>query len=540
MNPGYAGRQELPENLKALFRGVTMMVPDRQIIMKVKLAACGYQENDPLSKKFFVLYALCEQQLSKQAHYDFGLRNILSVLRTAGTSKRANPEKSEVFLMMRTLRDMNMSKFVAEDVPLFLSLIDDLFPGLKADRASFPDINKALEKVVLEKGLQMHKTWVDKCIQLYETYLVRHGIMLVGPSGGGKSSIEECLAGALTELGTKHVIWRMNPKAITAPQMFGRMDASTGDWTDGIFAVLWRRAAKNKNQNTWIVLDGPVDAIWIENLNTVLDDNKVLTLANGDRILMTAAMKAFFEPENLANASPATVSRAGIIYVSDVELGWEPVMKSWLARRDQAEAVILQPLFEKYVNRMLDFIRLNLRPVMYNEQVCQVNTLSTLLNGYVKSFKDAGKTLNDVAYERIFLFCVTWSLGSLLEMRERPAFDQELRSFASNMPPREEETDTIYEYLVSEEDLAWKHWKAIVPVWVYPKAEEKPKFAQLIIPTLDSVRFEKLLHLSYNVDKSSLLVGGPGTAKTSVIMQFIGKASHTIWSFSATTEGPAF
>mmetsp|Transcript_5388 Transcript_5388/g.12712 ORF Transcript_5388/g.12712 Transcript_5388/m.12712 type:complete len:4322 (-) Transcript_5388:507-13472(-) len=557
MNPGYAGRQELPENLKALFRGVTMMVPNRQIIMKVKLAACGYLENDILSKKFFVLYGLSEQQLSKQAHYDFGLRNILSVLRTAGTSKRENPDKTEMFLMMRTLRDMNMSKFVAEDVPLFLALIQDLFPsqqqGEEKASASSTSLMEALSKVVVEKGLQLHGPWLNKCIQLYDTYLVRHGIMLVGPTGGGKSAIEECLAGALSiwvppgkeqKPPPKHVIWRMNPKSITAPQMFGRMDAATGDWTDGIFAVLWRRAAKNKNQNTWIVLDGPVDAIWIENLNTVLDDNKVLTLANGDRILMTPSMKAMFEPENLANASPATVSRAGIIYVSDSELGWRPIVKSWMQRRDPAEAELMSPLFDKYVAHLLEYIRVNLHPVMHNEQVCQVNTLLTLLNGYLKGVSEAGQQLDAKRMEKVFLFCVTWALGGLLDIKDRPMLDAEMRNIdGTNMPPREDETDTIYEYAVSDADLEWVHWRHMVPTWEYPRGEEKPKFAQLVIPTLDSVRFDKLLRLSYSVEKASLLVGSPGTAKTCCINQFIRSfnpettGDKTITFSSLTTPG---
>ena len=339
------------------------------------------------------------------------------------------------------------------------------------------------------------------------------------------------MAGALTELGTKHVIWKMNPKAITAPQMFGRMDASTGDWTDGVFAVLWRRAAKEKKNNTWIILDGPVDAIWIENLNTVLDDNKVLTLANGDRVQMSGTMKAMFEPENLNNASPATVSRAGIIFVSETELGWRPLVDSWLDARKKTEAAVLKPLFDKYVDTMLHTIKMECKPVMggapwehVSRDFCQVTTLLTLLTACLQPFEESHEGTTEDHIERIFLYCITWALGGMLPMEDRPKLSRRLAELGEGNAPRfEDDKETFFEYFVSDDTTDWAHWVDKVPTWEYPHDEEKPKFARLIIPTLDSVRLESLLGLVMSVNRQALFVGGPGTAKTTAIKQFMSR-----------------
>jgi len=123
---------------------------------------------------------------------------------------------------------------------------------------------------------------------------------------------------------------RMNPKSLTVIEMYGAMNNVTNEWVPGVFSEIWKRCNDKKNKIVnWIVCDGPVDAIWIENLNTVLDDNRILTLANAERIPMHDLTKMTFEVENLNNASPATVSRCGIIYVSASDLGWAPLITTW-------------------------------------------------------------------------------------------------------------------------------------------------------------------------------------------------------------------
>uniref|UniRef100_A0A8B9CDG4 Dynein axonemal heavy chain 1 n=1 Tax=Anser brachyrhynchus TaxID=132585 RepID=A0A8B9CDG4_9AVES len=356
MNPGYAGRTELPDNLKALFRPVAMMVPDYSMIAEISLYSFGFNEAKVLAKKITTTFKLLSEQLSTQDHYDFGMRAVKTVISTAGNLKRENPTMDEDLICLRAIRDANIPKFLQDDLKLFNGIVSDLFPKIKEKPVDYGILEEAIRKACIEKNLKDADGEGKGSLQLYETTVVRHGLMLVGPTGSGKTKSYEVLAAAMTSLqgqpaasgGNYEAVsyFVLNPKSITMGQLYGEFNLLTHEWTDGILSSLIRRGAMAADaRKKWYMFDGPVDALWIENMNTVLDDNKKLCLSSGEIIKMTESMTMMFEVQDLAVASPATVSRCGMVYLEPSILGLEPFTECWL----QKIPGVMQPFSQQLV-----------------------------------------------------------------------------------------------------------------------------------------------------------------------------------------------
>ena len=294
-----------------------MMVPDYALIAEIRLFSFGYDKSKPLAQKLVGTFRLSSEQLSSQDHYDFGMRAVNTVIQAAGNLKAADPTGEEDLMMLRAMRDSNLPKFLRDDILLFRAIIKDLFPGVQEPVAVYDKLEAELLKATRGFGLQQPNEFKIKCIQLYEMTTVRHGMMLVGPSGGGKSCVLKSLQKAVSEVKDepgfdKARVYKLNPKSITMNQLYGSFDLQTGEWTDGIGAVLIRHISQPNLEETgvtqdnikWMVFDGPVDAIWIENMNTVLDDNKKLCLNSGEIIPLSETNRIMFEVEDLSVASP--------------------------------------------------------------------------------------------------------------------------------------------------------------------------------------------------------------------------------------------
>jgi dynein heavy chain len=502
MNPGYAGRAELPDNLKVLFRTVAMMVPDYAMISEIILYSFGYSTARPLSVKIVTTYKLCSEQLSSQSHYDYGMRAVIAVLRAAGNLKRSDGHLPEDVLVLRSIIDVNLPKFLSPDVPLFNGIVSDLFPGVKIDPPDRVAMRKAFEDACAKRSLIPEEYFWDKVVQIYDMMVVRHGFMIVGLPFSGKSSAWKVLGdllGLLAERYPQDKRWSkvipilQNPKSITMGQLYGQFDPVSHEWTDGVLAINYRNAASNKIGNPedrkWILFDGPVDAIWIENMNTVLDDNKKLCLMSGEIIAMTDVMSMMFEPMDLLVASPATVSRCGMIYMEPEKLGWKPLLAAWLQTylKDgkfvanvhgetgpkfvlyHGDAVHIQGLFDWLVEPCLCFVRKEkseMSPTVDSNLIMSLLNIleSLLIKALVKHRNpDTGAEEETTDTKRLklrlqdieccFFFALMWSIGKSGTAEAQSKFSTFLENYLGSVDCLETSYQGVWNLLMMRE---WK------------------------------------------------------------------------------------
>ena len=550
MNPGYLGRSELPEGLKALFRPITVVVPDFGMISENCLMAQGFQEAKMLAKKFVVLYALCQDLLSKQMHYDWGLRAIKSVLVVAGAFKRADRNMTELQLLKRALRDFNYPKIVQDDIPIFDGLIGDLFPNVEVDRKRDMNFEKKVEEacdVVNEnkkaKGMDDDSSpptfkfskepgFILKCVQLKELIEIRHSVFIMGNAGSGKTATWRTLAKAFDLYGVKTETKDLNPKSIDSNDLYGKyINIQTRDFKYGILSNIMKTmsTAEDKNQK-WIILDGDLDAHWIENMNSVMDDNKVLTLPNNDRIDLKPNMRMFFEIRDLKFASKATVSRAGILYITDDDgYQWRGYYKSWMNQMNFRKKVEddTHIFFDTFLEPCLKYLKSTRLIVDLVFQITFVIGFCKILEAYIDKKeacrnRDPKKQIKGEdepypGYDLLFCFAAIWSMGGILTEKDGIDFKRNFSDwFRQNfkqykIPPK----GTVFDYFVvmDPENPRFEEWTKKIQEIEYRPGEN---IKYITVPTSETVSVSELMEKLLDVGHPSLLIGMAGCGKTQI------------------------
>ncbi|OXB57863.1 hypothetical protein ASZ78_016437 [Callipepla squamata] len=507
MNPAgkdYGGRQKLPDNLKQLFRPVAMTHPDNELIAEVILYSEGFKYAKTLGRKLVAIFNLSRELLTPQQHYDWGLRALKTVLRGCGSLLRQlkrSAEKQEInesHLVVQALRLNTMSKLTFADCTRFDALVKDVFPGIDFKDVEYAKLTTALQEAFEEARLEIINTQVKKALELYEQLRQRMGVVIVGPSGAGKSTLWRMLKTALGKTGKVVKQYTMNPKAMPRHQLLGHIDMDTREWSDGVLTISARQVVREPQDTTsWIICDGDIDPEWIESLNSVLDDNRLLTMPSGERIQFGSNVNFIFETHDLSCASPATISRMGMIFLSDEDTDLNSLIKSWLRSQPEECRYNLENWIQDYFEKALNWV------VKQNDFVVETSLVGTVMNGlsHLRGCTDRGQ----------FVVNLFRGLGGNLRMSSRQEFAKQIFTWAQESPPDPRKPLDTYYDAVSGQLMLYQLKK--------PENLTADNFSNLqTLPVIQTPDMQRGLDyfrpwLDFNNKEPFLLVGPEGCGK---------------------------
>lgn len=255
-----------------------------------------------------------------------------------------------------------------------------------------------------------------------------------------------------------------------------------------------------------MILDGDIDPNWIESLNTVMDDNKMLTLASNERIPLKPHMRLIFEIGDLKYATPATVSRAGILYLNTTDVGWNPFVQSWLEKREDAsEKSTLSVLFDRYVNTCLDVLKSGRFKMANVEDFSMVCTLCSILEGLLTP-ANTPKGCDKEWFELYFVFAAVWSFGGCVLQDQLVDHRIEFSKWwtAEFKTVKMPTSGTVFDYYVDSETKRFVPWTD--KVRPYEHDPEMP-LASVLVDTSETARIKYMLDVLADNGKPVLLIG---------------------------------
>ncbi|CAH2350425.1 dynein heavy chain, cytoplasmic [[Candida] railenensis] len=562
MNPDYAGRSELPENLKKLFRSVSVEKPDMEVIVEVLLTSSGFSTAEELAKLIVPLFSDIIKGTSNQIHYDFGLRALKSTLVRCGNIKRTQGNSienqitdtnlSENKIVYRSIKETIYPKLIIEDESVVNDLLVKYFPGISYESEDYYLINK-LEDYAQKQGLMPSESWITKVLQLYRIQKSNHGIMLVGGSGTGKTTVWKSLLKVLTETNEESLTFVIDCKVIQKSEIYGSLDIVTREWVDGLLTSILRRITGNLrgelSKRIWIIFDGDIDPEWAENLNSVLDDNKILTLPNGERIALPENVKFIFEVDSLSSTTPATVSRCGMVWFDESlvpvdNLFWNllhkfknekssvSVSKSFDNTTENSKVNfsdhVASTLTSSILATIIDEAK-NLSHVMNFNIHRYLETLFTLLSTYYTSYCSESYKEGFVENLKIYaikslILSLIWSFSGDCPIKERENFGKfiiELECFQEVDRITDIDANLI-DYKISQPQANWSSW--LLEVNEINLEPHQVSDSNSVVPTLDTARHEKLIYSMLNEHRPFLLCGPPGSGKTMILLEALRKS----------------
>ena len=329
----------------------------------------------------------------------------------------------------------------------------------------------------------------------------------------------------------------LNPKSITMGQLYGNFDEVSHDWFDGVLPVYYRHFAQNdKKDRRWLIFDGPVDAIWIENMNTVLDDNKKLCLMSGEIIAMSENMNMIFEPMDLAVASPATVSRCGMVYLEPHEMGWEPIFYSWKNRLPETfqeeHLKTINELCEVVIPPCLEFIRTSCIETTPTQDQNLVQSLLKLWRSFLvcledkKFFEETDKKVIHNIIESSFVFSCIWSVCVSINTEFRKPFDSYFKNVCNGNVEGFKKFQSrkilglmfdkygMYDLVYNPKTNEWKQWMDLVDKEKLDDFARGTQVQDIIVTTVDTIRYQFIMEHNIKNLIPTLFVGPTGTGKS--------------------------